>query len=72
MREYKSKNNYQSEYAKRKRENETPEQREKRLIRQREYKSKRLENETPEQREKRLIRQRKYDRKKRENEKLKN
>ena len=50
-------------YRRMQRANETPEQREKRLAKQREYARRRRENETPEQREERLADQRAANRK---------
>ena len=50
-------------YRRAQRENETPEQREKRLAYQREYQRRKRENETPEEREKRLANQRAANRK---------
>lgn len=47
-------NQYNREYKRRIKENETPEQKEVRLKKQRERMKKKIENETPEQREKRL------------------
>jgi hypothetical protein len=58
---------YQQAYQRKRKENETPEQKEQRLKYQREYtrkyQRKRKENETPEQREKRLKYHREYTRK---------
>jgi hypothetical protein len=61
---------YQDAYNRKRKENETPEQKEKRLeyqrIYQQVYQQKRKENETPEQKEKRLKYHREYKRKLRE------
>ena len=54
---------YQREYDKKRRENETSEQREIRLEKKREYNKKRFKNVTPEQREKRLKSKSEYDKK---------
>jgi hypothetical protein len=57
---------YQDAYNRKRKENETPEQREKRLEYQQVYQRKRKENETLEQKEKRLKYHREYKRKLRE------
>ena len=61
---------YAALYRRMQRENETAEQREKRLAYQREYHRRRRENETPEQREERLADQRAANRKHRTRKKM--
>lgn len=53
---------YKRQWAKRKRANETPEEREARLLNAREYKRRRKENETTEERRIRLLCEREYNR----------